>query len=223
VFPNTILGVTFSVQIWDFEIAQIIPWISKLGYAGAAGALFVEGLSIPFPGGTILLIYGFLCSQGKLSLPLAIFWASIGYTIAGTFPYLVGKIGGRPLLLNYGPYIGLSRRSFTSTERWFKKFGIPVVAFGRLLFFRNYISYFAGLAKMPTLSFYFFTWIGILPWVAFMTILGYILGNKWMYALKLIERYSWVGIAVLLLLVAAGYLIIKSRLLKRFNKWLGDA
>ncbi|HHT62103.1 MAG: DedA family protein [Bacillota bacterium] len=211
------------MQIWDFEIAQIIPWMTKLGYAGAAGALFVEGLSIPFPGGTFLLIYGFLASQGKISLPLAIFWASIGYTVAGTFPYLVGKIGGRPLLLNYGPYVGLSKRNFISTERWFKKFGIPVVALGRLLFFRNYISYFAGMAKMPTLSFYFFTWIGILPWVAFMTILGYILGHNWIYALKLIEKYSWLGVVVLLAMAAAAYLLIKSRLFKKLNKWLEDA
>lgn len=211
------------MQIWDFELAKIVPFISQLGYAGAAGALFVEGLSIPFPGGTFLLIYGFLASQGKISLPLAIFWASVGYTIAGTFPYLIGKIGGRPLLLNYGHYIGLSHKYFHSTERWFKKFGIPVVAFGRLLFFRNYISYFAGIAKMPTLSFYFYTWIGILPWVAFMTILGYVLGNNWTYAFKLIERYSWVGVVILLGAGLLVYLLIKSSLFKRLNKWLGDA
>ncbi|MEL7566949.1 MAG: DedA family protein [Dehalobacterium sp.] len=211
------------MQLWDFEFTKIIPLVTQLGYAGAAGALFVEGLSIPFPGGTFLLLYGFLASQGKISLPLAIFWASVGYTIAGTFPYLVGKIGGRPLLLNYGPYIGLSNHYFNSTERWFKKFGIPVVAFGRLLFFRNYISYFAGIAKMPTLPFYFYTWVGILPWVAFMTVLGYLLGNNWIYALKLVEKYSWVGVIILLTGAGIVYLLIKSRLLKKINKWLEDA
>lgn len=211
------------MQIWNFELSQIIPIVTHLSYAGAAGALFVEGLSIPFPGGTFLLLYGFLASQGKMSLPLAILWASIGYTIAGTFPYMVGKIGGRPLLLNYGPYIGLSNRHFINTERWFKKFGIPVVAFGRLLFFRNYISYFAGIAKMPALTFYFFTWIGILPWAAFMTILGYLLGNNWIYALKLIEQYSWVGVVIFLIGGTIVYFVIKGRLFKKVNKWLGDA
>lgn len=207
----------------DFEITKIIPWVAQMGYAGAAGALFVEGLSIPFPGGTFLLLYGFLASQGKISLPLAIFWASIGYTIATTFPYMIGKIGGRPLILNYGPYIGLSHKYFRSTERWFAKFGIPTVAFGRLLFFRNYISYFAGMAKMPTLAFYFYTWLGILPWVTFMTILGYLLGNRWTYGLRLIEQYSWVGAVILFIAALIIYFVIKSHVLQKVNKWLGDA
>jgi len=211
------------VHFGEFEFAKIIPWAAQWGYLGAAGALFVEGLSIPFPGGTFLLLYGFLASQGKISLPLAIFCASIGYTLAGTFPYLVGKIGGRPLILNYGPYIGFSHKYFKSTERWFHKFGNPTVAFGRLLFFRNYISYFAGIAKMPTFSFYFYTWIGILPWVAFMTILGYLLGNNWSYALRLAERYSWVGVVALVVAVICVYLLIKSRIFQKANKWLGDA
>ncbi|MGI6677634.1 MAG: DedA family protein [Dehalobacterium sp.] len=211
------------MAIWDFEFARIVPFISQFGYAGAAGALFMEGLSIPFPGGTFLLIYGFLASQGQMSLPLAILIASIGYTAATTFPYCIGKIGGRPLVLNYGPYFGLSHKNFNITERWFKKFGAFFVAFGRLMFFRNYVSYFAGIAKMPTLRFYLFTWIGITPWVAFMTILGYVLGNNWSYALTLLERYSWIGVLILLGAGIIMYFLLKSRLLKRFNKWLGDA
>lgn len=212
-----------SMAIWDFEFAKIIPLISQLGYAGAAGALFMEGLSIPFPGGTFLLIYGFLSSQGEMSLPLAILISSIGYTAATTFPYYIGKIGGRPLLLNYGPYFGMSHKNFNITERWFKKFGAFFVALGRLMFFRNYVSYFAGIAKMPALRFYFYTWIGILPWVAFMTILGYVLGNNWSYALTLLSRYSWIGVLIFLLGGVILYFLIKNRLLKRLNKWLENA
>jgi membrane protein DedA with SNARE-associated domain len=56
-----------------------------------------------------------------------------------------------------------------------------------------------------------------------MTILGYILGHNWIYALKLIEKYSWLGVVVLLAMAAAAYLLIKSRLFKKLNKWLEDA
>ncbi|MDD2496704.1 MAG: DedA family protein [Desulfitobacteriaceae bacterium] len=207
--------------VGDIDLARIIPLAAQWGYLGAAGVLFIEGLSIlPFPGGTFLIIYGFLASQGKISLTLAIISASLGYTIAGTLPYWIGKAGGRTLLLNYGRYVGITHNRFRSTEKWFERFGIPLVAFGRLMFFRNYISYFAGIAKMPASRFYFYTWMGIIPWVIYMTLLGYILGNKWRYALELAERYSWVGAGTIAGLIILIYFFFKSRLWKRLNRWL---
>jgi len=211
------------MQFWGWDFSKIVTLFTGWGYWGAALALFVEGLTIPFPGGTFLLIYGFLASQGKISLALAIASASIGYTIAGTFPYFIGKIGGRPLILNYGPYLGFSHRSFITTEKWFNRFGIPAVALGRLLFFRNYVSYFAGMARMPAVQFYFFTWLGILPWVAFMTVLGYVLGNNWRYALKLFDRYSWLGAVLVISIFLLILFLFKSRLREKIHQWISKA
>jgi membrane protein DedA with SNARE-associated domain len=207
------------VHFGTLSFSEIITHVTSWGYWGAAASLFVEGLSIPFPGGTFLLFYGFLSSQGKISLPLAILSASIGYTLAGTFPYYIGKIGGRTLLLNYGPYVGFSNNSFANTEKWFNKFGIHMVAFGRLMFFRNYVSYFAGIARMPALSFYLFTWLGILPWVIYMTLLGYLLGNNWRYALILIDKYSWIGAVAALLLLFLTILFFRSRIHLKIMKF----
>lgn len=202
------------------DFSTIIPLAAQWGYLGAAGALFVEGLSIPFPGGTFLLFYGFLASQGKISLPLAIISASLGYTLAGTFPYWVGKIGGRPLLLRFGPYIGFSHRYFQKTEAWFNRFGNHLVAYGRLMFFRNYISYFAGMTKMPPLRFYVLTWLGILPWVIYMTLLGYLLGNNWRYALTFLEKYSWAGGVAVALVIGIFYLAYRAQVHKILNRWV---
>lgn len=204
------------------ELAKIIPLAVHWGYWGVAASLFMEGLSIPFPGGSFLLFYGYLASQGKMSLLLAILSATTGYTIAGTIPYLIGKIGGRPLIINYGSYIGLSPKIFNTAERFFNKFGKHVVALGRLMFFRNYISYLAGITKMAPTSFYFFTWIGILPWVIYMTVMGYLLGNNWYKALELIEEYRLLGGAIIILLLVCAYYLLKTSLLNRFRLWLGD-
>ncbi len=210
------------MHFFGFELANIIPWLVQWGYLGVAGALFIEGLSIPFPGGTILLLYGFLASQGNISMPLTILFASLAYTVASTLPYYIGKIGGRPLILKYGRYFGLSDRYFSKIEYLFSRFGNPVVALCRLMFFRNYISYFAGITKMPPISFYFYTWIGVLPWVAWMSILGYILGNNWPYAFKLIKQYSWLGLIAIAMIAIIAFILFKFGILNRFFKWMGS-
>ncbi len=208
------------MQIWGIDFAQLFDLAAKLGYWGAAAALFIEGLTIPFPGGTFLLFYGFLASQGKISLLLAIISASLGYTVACTFPYWIGRVGGRPVLLNYGRYIGFSKKRFRKTEQWFSRFGIPVVAFGRLLFFRNYVSYFAGMTQMAPRRFYFYTWLGVTPWVVYMVVLGYILGRNWRYAMTLVDRYSWIGAVVIALIVGAVYWLYRAGIAGRLYGWL---
>ncbi len=206
------------MEIFALDFKQLFMLAKHIGYWGAAAALFIEGLSIPFPGGTFLLFYGFLASQGTVSLFLAILSASVGYTIACSFPYWVGRAGGRPVLLNYGRYIGLSEHKFIRTEKWFEKFGIPVVAFGRLLFFRNYISYFAGMTQMAQPQFYFYTWLGVTPWVIYMVLLGYVLGSNWQYALALIDKYSWLGALAIGLIVVCCYFAIRAYISKRLDK-----
>ncbi|NMA14036.1 MAG: hypothetical protein GX930_02225 [Clostridia bacterium] len=62
--------------------------------------------------------------------------------------------------------------------------------------------------------------MGIIPWVIYMTLLGYILGNKWRYALELAERYSWMGIGTIAGLIVLAYFFFKSRLWKKLNRWL---
>ncbi|MBO8167621.1 MAG: DedA family protein [Thermoanaerobacteraceae bacterium] len=203
------------MEFWGFDIRQLFALAKEIGYWGIAGALFIEGLSIPFPGGTFLLFYGFLASKGSISLPLAVLSASLGYTVACAFPYWIGRVGGKPILLNYGRYIGFSEKKFKKTEQWFNKFGIPVVAFGRLLFFRNYISYFAGINQMAQLQFYFYTWLGVTPWVIYMVVLGYLLGNNWQYALVLIDRYTWVGSIIFAFLAVASYFVAKKVMQKK--------
>ncbi|WP_366921829.1 DedA family protein [Metallumcola ferriviriculae] len=210
------------MHIWGIDFSQLFDFAAQLGYWGAAAALFIEGLTIPFPGGTFLLFYGFLASQGKTSLLLAISSASLGYTIACTFPYWLGRVGGRPVLLHYGRYIGFSQKRFEETEQWFSKFGVPIVAFGRLLFFRNYVSYFAGLNQMAPQRFYFYTWLGVTPWVIYMVVLGYVLGSNWRYALTLVDRYSWVGALLIVAMIGMVYWIHQVGIGRRFFNWFAE-
>ncbi|GAW91474.1 DedA family protein [Calderihabitans maritimus] len=189
------------MEFWGIDFSQLFVLATKLGYWGTAAALFIEGLTLPFPGGTFLLFYGFLASQGKISLLPTIISGSLGYTFACTVPYWIGRVGGRPILLSYGRYIGLSGKRFQQAEQWFAKYGMPLVAFGRLLFFRNYVSYLAGMAQMTPQSFYLYTWLGITPWVAYMVMMGYILGNNWKHPMVLVDRYSWPAAAAIILMI----------------------
>lgn len=207
------------MSFWGFNFAKLFPLASQLSYWGVAGSLFLEGLSLPFPGGTFLLLFGVLASQGKISLLLSIVCASLGYTLACTLPFLIGKTGGRRALLNYGPYVGFSNHYFNYTEKWFAKFGAPIVAFGRLLFFRNQISFFAGIAHMPLFRFYLYTWLGITPWVIFMLSLGYFLGDG---AMRIISRYKTFGVLIIIATLGLLFWLYKTKIHGKIHNWLGN-
>ncbi len=107
-------------------------WIEAGGYVVLFALLFACGLGLPLPEDIPLLIAGLLISQGKMS------WIA-----AGIFAWC-GIIGGDCVLYSFGkrfglnitrvPFVGkhLTRQRIEHAERLFDRWGIWVVAIGRL-------------------------------------------------------------------------------------------
>ncbi|MDQ3866926.1 MAG: VTT domain-containing protein, partial [Actinomycetota bacterium] len=128
-------------------VALALP--SHLGYVALAGLVAFESMGVPVPGETALLAAGILAQQGHLEIELVIAVAA-GAAVAGdNLGYLLGRKGGRSLLLRAGA-LRRQRRAFVRRgERFFVRHGASAVFFGRWVAgVRVVVAWLAGADRM---------------------------------------------------------------------------
>jgi membrane protein DedA with SNARE-associated domain len=138
---------------------------------------------------------------------------ALGATIGAVIIYFISLKLGRPAIIKIGKYIFVSEQKIEAAERWFDKYGIYAVLFGRMApGIREIISVPAGIAKMPIARFTLFTFLGSLIWSVILVFAGYLLGNSWdAMSESLSDYFTVISIIIigLLALVIAAYLIAK--------------
>ena len=185
--------------------------------------MFLENIIPPIPSEIIMPLGGFFVYQQKLNFYILVFWGLLG-TILGSLPwYYLGKLVNEKRLSNFldkkGKYLGISSNDLNKSKRWFDKYGVPLVFWGRLVpGIRTLISVPAGIELMPLRKFLICTTFGSLIWVALLTYAGYIFGENY----PIIETYvdhANVFVKPILILIFLYFLI---RLIYRFVKKIGD-
>ena len=158
----------------------IISAISSFGYLGVFLAMVMESACIPLPSEVIMPFAGFLVFKGQMNLILVGVIGALGNLAGSLLAYWVGYKGGRPLVEKYGKYILLSIHDLNISEKWFKKYGKSTVFFTRMLpIVRTFISFPAGISKMPLKTFVVYTFLGALPWSLLLAYIGFKMGENW--------------------------------------------
>ncbi len=161
-------------------LKAVTQQIAALGYWGLAIGMAIESCNIPLPSEVILPFGGYLVSTGQLNYFGASMAGTVGGTVGSVISYFIGKSGGRPFILKYGKYIGISEKKLAIADHWFNKHGEATVFFTRLLpIIRTFISLPAGIAGMNFSRFVLYTFLGSLPWCFFLTYLGLQMGEHW--------------------------------------------
>src|SRR6476620_6096763 len=167
-----------EVRVLAFIDAVVIPFLNGLygavGYLGVLIAMAIESAMIPLPSELILPYAGFLVSDTSQIEPLTHgswnFWivviaATIGNTIGSVIGYAIGAWGGRPFLERYGRYLLIREHEIELAERFFDKYGAATAFFSRLLpIVRTFISFPAGVARMPLGTFIVYSTAGAFLW-----------------------------------------------------------
>lgn len=184
-------------------IDATVRFVAGLGYWGIGLGMAVESANIPLPSEIILPFGGYLVSQGKLDYWGAVMAGTVGGTVGSALSYAIGLWGGRPFLQRYGRYIFVTEARLAQAERWFARYGDAGVFIARLLpVIRTFISFPAGIAGMHFGRFLLYTFLGSLPWCAFLTYLGVKLGENWRSLEPLFREFEvliLVGLLVLAL------------------------
>ncbi len=88
-------------------VTSLVRFLNTVGGWGIALSLVFESAGAPFPSEVILPFAGFLVWEGRLTLPEALVWATLGQVVGSVIAYTIGRYGGRPLILRYGRFIFL--------------------------------------------------------------------------------------------------------------------
>ena len=160
---------------------------------------------------------GFFVYQQKLNFYILVFWGLLG-TILGSLPwYYLGKLVNEKRLSNFldkkGKYLGISSNDLNKSKRWFDKYGVPLVFWGRLVpGIRTLISVPAGIELMPLRKFLIWTTLGSFIWVVLLTYAGYLFGENYLIIETYLEKIKYFVKPILIFIVL--YFFIK--LLIRF-------
>ena len=182
----------------------VIPFLDSLygavGYLGVLIAMAIESAMIPLPSELILPYAGFLVSDPTKLEPLShgpwSFWivvivATIGNTIGSLIAYAIGAWGGRPFLERYGRYLLIRPHEIEQADRFFARYGAATAFFSRLLpIVRTFISFPAGVARMPLGTFIAYSSAGALLWSIILVYAGTVLGANWVKIRETLQPFD---------------------------------
>jgi membrane protein DedA with SNARE-associated domain len=195
----------------------VIPFLEALygtfGYLGVGLAMAIESAMVPLPSELILPFAGFLVSDpSKIERFTAQPWgfwltvivATLGNTIGSLVAYAIGAWGGRPFLERYGKYLLIRDHEIEAADRFFAKYGAATVFFGRLLpIVRTFISFPAGVTRMPIGKFIVYSTAGALPWSIALVYAGTVLGANWREIRDALQPFdTLIAVLVVLLFIA---------------------
>jgi membrane protein DedA with SNARE-associated domain len=201
----------------------VIPFLESLygsaGYLGVMIAMTIESAMIPLPSELILPFAGFLVSDpskieplthGKWEFWLVVIAATIGNTIGSLIAYAIGAWGGRPFLERYGKYLLIRHHEIELAEHFFEKYGAATAFFSRLLpIVRTFISFPAGVARMPLGKFIAYSTAGAFLWSTLLVYAGTVLGGNWVAIREALQPFD---LLIAVAVVAAVALFIWWRL-----------
>ena len=198
-----------SDQVLTVVTNWAVASISELGYLGVVILMAIESACIPLPSEIVMPFAGYLASIGKFSLVGAATMGAIGCNIGSTLAYVIAAKGGRRAIERWGTYIFIRPAELAQTERFFARYGAMAVFVGRLLpVVRTFISFPAGLARMPMLRFQVYTFLGSWPWCLALAYVGYVLGKRWDSDPTLRSLFhQFDAVIVLALLFACGWFV----------------
>ena len=197
----------------------VIPFLNTLygavGYLGVMVAMTIESAMIPLPSELILPYAGFLVSDPSQIEPITgapwNFWivvvvATIGNTLGSLIAYAIGAYGGRPFLERYGRYLLIRQHEIDAADHFFERYGAATVFFSRMLpIVRTFISFPAGVTRMPLGKFLLYSILGAIPWSIALVFAGVQLGENWVQIREALQPFD-LAIAVAVVIVAVALL-----------------
>lgn len=207
-------------------IPFVLEMYDAVGYLGVAAAVALETIVAPIPSEVILPMAGWKVSQSGAdasivepltsmpwNIPLAVAFATGGSLVGALVGYAIGAWGGRPVLARWGHYVGIGATDLDRADRWFERWGSWAVFLGRMVpLVRTFVSYPAGISRMPIGRFVLFSTLGSLPWNLALIGAGFAVGENYAQIEAAIRPYEY---AIYAFVLAAGAVLVWRWLVRR--------
>lgn len=173
---ETILIASITDPIVNFAVDVV----GELGLWGIFILMVPESALIPIPSEATMLFAGFNVADGRYGLWEAVLVGSIANVIGSWIAYALGYYGRLDVIEKHGKKLHIHPEHIAWTDRWFEKHGAATVFWARMLpIVRTFISLPAGVARMPFWKFTIYTFLGCLPWMLMLTLIGREAGERW--------------------------------------------
>lgn len=186
------------------EFSRAAIFVSEYGYllifiaTALENSIFV-GLFVP--GVVVLLLAGFLASQGQLNLPIVMLIAFTGGLIGDNLGYWIGRKGGRPFLEKYRKFLRMTPARLKEVEDYYDNHGGKTVFTARFTAVLHTLApLLAGISRMRYAKFVFFNVLAGLTWSVSVPLLGYFFGESLGRVKNVIGKIN----LVILVIVIAG-------------------
>ena len=212
----------FLTSIPDY-ISLAVEKNSTIAYLTICLAMFLENIIPPIPSEIIMPLGGFFVYQQKLNFYILVFWGLLG-TILGSLPwYYLGRLVNEKRLSNFldkkGKYLGISSNDLSKSKRWFDKYGVSLVFWGRLVpGIRTLISVPAGIELMSLRKFLIWTTFGSLIWVALLTYAGYLFGENYPIIATYLDQIKYVVKPILIIIFLYFLMNLISSFIRKYEK-----
>jgi membrane protein DedA with SNARE-associated domain len=162
-------------QFSDWYLASL----AQGGYWLIAGLMALESTVVPIPSEIIIPPAAYLAhTQGQMSIAGIVIAGTLGSWAGASVMYWVARSLGRPLVLRFGPYVGLSVAKIELAERWCARYEGAGVFFSRLLpVIRHLIGIPVGILRMDFRRYALATLGGSLLWCSVLAWLGATVGR----------------------------------------------
>ncbi len=185
------------------SIAQVIEtW----GYVAIFVFVFAGNLGLPVPEESVVLAAGFVAGRAILSLKAVILVAFLSAVVGDNFGYMLGRTGGRQVLLRAAGSSNWLRCRYLRFKSFFEAHGNKTIFLARFVAGLRFVAGpMAGAMRMPFWRFFGWNICGAAVWCTAVAYLGFFLGDEWeTVARQFHAAVPWVmlGAAVL---VAAVY------------------
>jgi membrane protein DedA with SNARE-associated domain len=202
-------------------LADFIDSLAKalqnlLDVAGIPGIVliaFFENMFPPTPSEFLYPLAGKYAADGEMSLIAIIVAGVLGSLIGSLLYYALGYFLGadrtRSIIERYGAFRLIRWRveivtpaDYDLALTWFERRGGWVIFIARIMpLVHSVVSIPAGVTRMNLLAFLLITTLGVVAWIAPLSIFGYWLGNNWEQVLNALNVYQNVWYVLMALFI----------------------
>jgi undecaprenyl-diphosphatase len=159
--------------------ADLLDLIARYGYVVVALFVCAEGVGLPLPGESALVLAAAAAAHGRLSLAGVMVAGAIGSVVGGSGGYWLGRAAGLAVLDRQPRWLRLHPDRLDQARRFFERHGAATVFLARFVaFFRTLVGILAGASGMPFRRFTLWNALGGVIWAIAVGEVGFFFGRN---------------------------------------------
>lgn len=192
-------------------------WVHDWGYTGIIVLMAMESSIFPVPSELVIPPAAYWAAQGHFTFWGVVLAGTVGSYIGASVTYWVSRWVGRPFIVRYGKYFGVSEEKLLRSERWLVRYEAGGIFFARLIpVVRHLIGIPAGIVRMNFKVYSIMTIIGSALWCWILAWFGaivigdqpHLLENPDLMIHVLKEKAFWF-VGIILVLAFLYFLVMK--------------